>query len=88
MGKIYDNAPLRDMLQSILFAGERIPYNPDFVPAMDGEMYGFIKNDAGAMTVANRIFEVRIYNYFLSLRDIEKALSHAASIPTKNLEHK
>ena len=88
MGKIYDNAPLRDMLQSILFAGERIPYNPDYVPAMDGEMYGFIKNDAGAMTVANRIFEVRIYNYFLSLRDIEKALSHAASIPTKNLEHK
>ena len=88
MGKIYDNAPLRDMLQSILFAGERIPYNPDYVPAMDGEMYGFIKNDAGAMTVANRIFEVRIYNYFLSLRDIEKALSHAASIPTKILEHK
>ena len=77
MGKIYDNAPLRDMLQSILFAGERIPYNPDYVPAMDGEMYGFIKNDAGAMTVANRIFEVRIYNYFLSLRDIEKARSHA-----------
>ena len=71
MGKVYDNAPLKDVLQRILFGGERIPYNPDNIPAMDGEMYGFVKNDNGALAVANRIFETRLYNYFLSLSEME-----------------
>ena len=71
MGKVYDNAPLKDVLQRILFGGERISYNPDNIPAMDGEMYGFVKNDNGALAVANRIFETRLYNYFLSLSEME-----------------
>ena len=71
MGKVYDNAPLKSVLQNILFGGERIPYNPDNIPAMDGEMYGFVKNDSGAIAVANRIFETRLYNYFLSLSEME-----------------
>ena len=70
MGKVYNNPELSDVLQRILFGGERISYNPDSIPAMDGEMYGFIKNRDGAMGIANRIFETRLYNYFLSLAEL------------------
>ena len=71
MGKVYDNESLREVLQKILFCGERVPYNPDSIPAADGEMYGFVKIDNGALAIANRIFETRIYNYFLSLTEMK-----------------
>ena len=73
MGKVYDNEPLSNTLQRILLGGERIPYNPDNIPAMDGEMYGFIKNRDGALAVANRIFETRLYNYFLSVAELKES---------------
>ena len=73
MGKVYDNKPLSDTLQRILFGGERIPYNPDNIPAMDGEMYGFIRNVDGALAIANRIFETRLYNYFLSVTELKES---------------
>ena len=38
---------------------------------MDGEMYGFIRNDNGALGIANRIFEMRLYNYFLSVSELK-----------------
>ena len=80
MTKVYDNKPLSDVLQRILFGGERIPYNPDNIPSMDGEMYGFIKNDNGALAVTNRIFESRLYNYFLSLSEMKDSpISRAGS---------
>lgn len=71
MGKIYNNEPLRNTVQRILFGGERIPYNPDNIPAMDGEMYGFVKNRDGALGIDNRIFETRLYNYFLSVTELK-----------------
>ena len=47
---------------------------------MDGEMYGFIRNEDGALAVANRIFETRLYNYFLSVSEIkDNTVSKAAS---------
>lgn len=72
MGKVYVNPDLSAVLQRILFGGERILYNPDNIPAMDGEMYGFITNRGGALGIANRIFETRLYNYFLSLSEMKE----------------
>jgi hypothetical protein len=72
MGKVYVNSDLSSVLQRILFGGERILYNPDNIPAMDGEMYGFITNRGGALGIANRIFETRLYNYFLSLSEMKE----------------
>jgi len=72
MGKVYDNAELRDLLQRLLFGGEKIMYNPDSIPAMDGEMYGFVKNDDG-LKIANKIFETRLYEYFLSLNELKSS---------------
>ena len=86
MGKVYDNEPLRTVLQRILFDGERIPYNQYNIPAMDGEMYGFIINKGGSLSIANRIFEVMFYNYFLNLNEVKDSyVSHLGSNSKENI---
>ncbi len=35
-------------------------------------MFGFVKNDNGIVVMANRIFETRIYNMFLTSSDVQK----------------
>lgn len=73
MGKVYDNKPLSDILQSILFSGERVAYNPDSIPIMDGEMYGLLKAVDNGLYISNRIFETRIYNYFLTQTELKNS---------------
>lgn len=69
IGKLYDYDSLRKILYDILFGGRKILYNPDD-PAMDiAFVLGFIKNVDGILTIANRIFEIRLYNYFLTADD-------------------
>lgn len=67
IGKLEDNESLRKLMHGILFKGQKIPYNPDDATIDDAFMYGFVKNDHGLIAVANRVFEVRIYNWFISL---------------------
>lgn len=71
MGKVYDNEPLSELLQRILFGGERILYNQYSILSIDGEMYGFVTNKTGALTISNRIFEVMLYNYLLNLKEVK-----------------
>lgn len=71
MGKVYDNKPLSDILQNILFGGERVPYNPDSISIMDGEMYGLLRKENGTLVISNRVFETRIYNYFLNQTELK-----------------
>ena len=37
-------------------------------------MYGFVKNEHGLIAVANRVFEVRIYNWFISLETTDSLI--------------
>lgn len=64
--KITDYPELRKMLYAILFRGESYPYNPDNFAMDIGTMFGFIKEKDGQAVIANRIFETRLYNLFLS----------------------
>lgn len=74
IGKLEDNTDLRKLLYGILFRGKKIPYNPDDSIIDDAFMYGFIKNEHGLVTVANRVFEVRIYNWFISLETTDSLI--------------
>ena len=40
---------------------------------MDGEMYGFICSRDGAPRISNRIFETRLYTYFLSVTELKES---------------
>lgn len=68
--KLNDCPQLKEMLHSILFCGRAVSYNPDSYIIDMAAMLGFIKNEQGSLAVANRIFEMRLYNYFLSEEEV------------------
>ena len=74
ISKLEDNTALRKLLYGILFKGQKIPYNPDDATIDEAFMYGFVKNEHGLIAVANRIFEVRIYNWFISLETTDSLI--------------
>lgn len=72
INKLEDNEPLAKCVHSTLINGSRITYNPDD-PAVDlAVMYGFIKVREGSIQISNRIFETRLYNYFLTSEQMQK----------------
>lgn len=77
--KLNDFSVLRQALYSILFLGEQVPYNVDHYAINLGVMFGFVKLSEGFVQIANRIFETRIYNLFLSEEILNSALYRAAS---------
>ncbi|MCD7884915.1 MAG: AAA-like domain-containing protein [Lachnospiraceae bacterium] len=64
--KINTYAELRNVLFDILMNGAEITYNPDLASIHLAMMYGFIRREDTLVVIANRIFETRLYNYFLS----------------------
>lgn len=81
--KLDDNKELRQMLYAVLFNGKSIPYNPDSQAINLGTMLGFIKEDNGIVAVANRIFETRLYNLFLS-EELLEDVTYQAAVADKN----
>ena len=73
MGKLYAYPNLEKKLYSILFDGKRIIYNPDDSSIDIAVMFGFVKKDGGAVIIANRIFEMRLYNYFLATDEAQNS---------------
>lgn len=70
IGKLTDYPELKEIIRTMLFTGKSIAYNSD-TPAVDiAGMFGFIKNHDGKIEVANRIFETRLYNLYLSEEEI------------------
>lgn len=65
MGKIRDYATLRDQIKNMLFRGEAIEYLPDNKEQEQLEMYGFIINNQNTVILANKIFEMRLFKYFV-----------------------
>lgn len=69
--KIKDYPELNQMIQEVLFKGKSITYNSDETSIDIATMFGFIKNQNGKVAIANRIFETRLYNYFLSTAEMQ-----------------
>ena len=64
--KLSDFAELKELLYSILFRGEKVAYNVYNRAINMGTMFGLVENAHGAVSVSNRIFEIVLYNLFLS----------------------
>ena len=60
------------MFQAILFQGSEFAYNPDTKEINLACMFGYAVDDAGKVRIANRIFETRLYNYFLSEEELTR----------------
>lgn len=74
INKLSDYPELREMLYAILFTGDVISFNHDNSMIDLANMFGFVKNDHGKMVIANRIFETRLYNFFLSEEEINSQI--------------
>lgn len=84
IGKLLDFPELNVMLRSLLFSGKGIVFNPD-EPAMDiALMFGFMKKQQETVAVANRIFETRLYNYYLSAAEMQELDLYKTSLQDKN----
>lgn len=83
-GKLAEYPELNSMLYSLLFTGKSITYNPD-KPSIDiAAMFGFITNHNGTVSIANRIFETRLYNLYLSTSEMHEQDIYKASLQDKN----
>ena len=87
MEKLDAYPQLRDVLHFILFQGKDFFYNPDDEAINIACMFGFIKvTDQNRVEVANRIFETRIYNYFLSLPESQNCGIYTNAFYQRNRE--
>lgn len=48
-------------------------------------MFGFVKNEAGKVVPANRIFDTLLYNHFLSMDELKSSDMYTASLLDKNM---
>jgi hypothetical protein len=84
INKIEDNAELYDYLYQILIQGRRISYNPDDSVIKLAMMYGFVKEQNGAVLIANRIFETRLYNAILTTKNMQSTSIYKSGEYDKN----
>ncbi len=66
------------MLYMILFQGERVTYNQYNHTIELACMFGYVVNRGGEVQVANRIFEICLYNLFLSEEELTNTMSRRA----------
>ena len=64
-GKLNQFPELDGILSRLLFQGERIPYNADDMAVRNAQMFGLVKVRDSSVQIANRIFEMRLYNRYL-----------------------
>ncbi|MCD8155133.1 MAG: AAA-like domain-containing protein [Clostridiales bacterium] len=64
--QLKDFPQLKDIIRRILFEGESIAFNAYNDVLNLAKMFDYIKSVNGRVAVANRIFEVVLYDYFLS----------------------
>lgn len=65
IGKLNDYPEMKKKIYALLFQGESIIYNADDSVTDLLLMFGFVKIEQNSVQIANRIFETRLYNYFL-----------------------
>lgn len=84
IGKLEDYPELKKIIYAILFRGENIGYNPDDRVIDIALMFGFIKIKNEIVTIANRIFETRLYNYFLTTDEVIGDNIYQSALQDKN----
>ncbi|MDO4156508.1 MAG: AAA-like domain-containing protein [Oscillospiraceae bacterium] len=67
INKLEDDETLRSLLYAILFQGKKFLFSAYDATIYSAMMYGFVKNQNGAVAISNRIFETVIYDWFISL---------------------
>lgn len=78
--KLADFPELRNMLYEMLYNGTKYAFNVDDFAIDIAKMFCFVKDNHGTVAVANRIFETRLYNLFVSEETKESTIYSAGSM--------
>lgn len=84
IGKLNDYPDLKKMIYQLLFQGQTITYNADDFATDMLLMFGFVKAERETVQIANRIFENRLYNYFLTLPEVQNGEMYRMALWNKN----
>lgn len=82
--KLEDYPELERVICRLLFNGEKIVYSPDVEEIETAMMFGFVKRDKSAVAIANRIFETRLYDRFLTSTEWKEDGMTQASFSDRN----
>ena len=66
-----NNPKVKASIRSILMEGTRLTWNVQQDEILQLEMYGLIRNDHNTVRISNRIFEIMLYNLFLSEEELK-----------------
>lgn len=77
--KLADYPELKRMLQEMLFDGSHFPFDQDNHLTQLGVTLGFLKEEEGNVVIQNRIFETRLYDFFLAEEALDSAIYRQAS---------
>lgn len=82
--KLIDHPQMSARIQGILFSGETIPDNPDDEELSLAKMFGFLRVENNNVKIANRIFETRLYNYYMTTAKATEHEMYKAGAYDKN----
>lgn len=82
--KLFIYPELNHTIETILFTGKPIAYNADNTIIDIAVLFGFVMNKGGTIRIANRIFETRLYNFYLSTSETYNEDMYKASLLDKN----
>ena len=57
---------LRGMIEDIIYRGRKITFSPEQKSISLGLMFGYLKEENGCVTIANRMFEMCLLNLFMA----------------------
>lgn len=84
MQKLQIFPELNRVILQLLFQGKSIAFNADDAALHHALMFGFIKVENSAVLLANRIFEMRLYNKFLLDSKEQSSEIYSESMRQKN----
>jgi Predicted AAA-ATPase. len=82
--KLEEYPELERVISRVLFNGEKVIYNPDLEEIDIAIMFGFAKREDVVVVIANRIFETRLYNRFLTSEEWKESSITQASFQDRN----
>lgn len=77
--KLDDFPELRNILYEMLYNGKNYSYTIDDFSVDIAKMFGYVRNDNNVLKIANRIFEMRLYNLFAFEEGKNSAIYSAGS---------
>ena len=78
MGKLHNYSELRGKLRALLMRGEQVAYVSYDNEQQQLLMYGFVRVEHNKLVVANRVFEMLLYTFFVGESEADPGLRLAA----------